>query len=559
MWPCNEHDERQQRLEMGKLHDVIRGEERLRQGLHELEPRDAQNEHLEAENEQRESDLREAVCAVQPRAWSLRMRLGVGSAFAAILILVVTAAVLLTRKKPAGPLAVTVSLAAAGSGGSGSGGRWALQLGLNQAPSCQQTGASLAAELPALGTSLIRTHDQRALDLFTLFPNPNADPEVLANYDFSGGDALFADIRATGHRVYLRLGVSWPLGAPPVLPPVPAWSLCPPAELMARVALHTVQHYSALFPNQIAYVEVWNEPDGTSPVMWCGTDAEFYALYNATAATLKAYFPGLRVGGPAVTRPSSPAYGVGFANYVVASGAPLDFFSWHSYGTNAGGIAVGVAKAVAAVRVALDSAGLTAVEQHITEWNTDATPARTQRDKPLAAAYVAAALAGMAAGGASVALFYPGCWGVGASSWGLFQDSGGGAALSLRPETYAFRAAGQTLRDTPWPLAVPTAPANAAVLAGAAAPPSPNGLAANVSIVVATQDAAAYNSLVLTVTGLPPLATFVLATEVIDEGFAGAPVAARAAAASRADGTLTVSLAITPPAVIRIQLLFPLP
>jgi hypothetical protein len=87
MWPCNEPDERQQRLEMGKLHDVIRGEERLRQGLHELEPRDAQNEHLEAENEQRESDLREAICAVQPRAWSLRMRLGVGSAFAAILSL----------------------------------------------------------------------------------------------------------------------------------------------------------------------------------------------------------------------------------------------------------------------------------------------------------------------------------------------------------------------------------------------------------------------------------------------------------------------------------------
>ena len=204
-----------------------------------------------------------AICSVQPRAWSLRVQLVVCSVFAAILIIVVTAAVLLTRKKPGGPLAVTVSLASAGSGGSGPNGRWALQLGLNQAPSCQQTGASLAEELPALGTSLIRTHDQRALDLFTLFPNPTADPEDLANYNFSNGDALFADIRATKHRVYLRLGVSWPLGAPPVLPPVPAWSLCPPAELMARVSLHTVQHYSALFPNQIAYVEVWNEPDGT--------------------------------------------------------------------------------------------------------------------------------------------------------------------------------------------------------------------------------------------------------------------------------------------------------
>lgn len=165
----------------------------------------------------------------------------------------------------------------------------------------------------------------------------------------------------------------------------------------------------------------------------------------------------------------------------------------------------------------------------------------------------------MASGGANVALFYPGCSGVGTSSWGLFQDSGGGAALSLRPETHAFRAAGQTLRDTPWPLLVPTAPANAAVLAGASAPPSPGGLAANVSIVVATSAAAAYNSLSLTVTGLPPLATFVLSAEVIDEGFLGAPVAARATAAARADGTLTVSLAITPPAVIRVQLLFLMP
>jgi hypothetical protein len=357
--------------------------------------------------------------------------------------------------------------------------------------------------------------------------------------------------------VYLRLGVSWPPGAPPVLPPVPAWSLCPPAELMARVALQTVQHYSALFPDRIAYVEIWNEPDGTDPLMWCGTPAEFYALYNATASTIKARFPGLRVGGPAVARPSSPAFGMGFVDYVIASGAPLDFFSWHSYGTRAGGNAAGVAAAVAAVRAALDSAGLAAVEQHISEWNTDASPAGTQRDTPLAAAYVAAALAGMATGGASVALFYPGCAGVGAASWGLFQDSGGGAALSLRPETHAFRAAGQTLRDTPWPLAVPTAPVDAAVLAGAAAPPSPGGLAANVSIVVATQAAAAYNALALTVTGLPPLASFVLATEVVDAGFAGAPVAARAAAASRADGTLSVSLAVAPPAVIRIQLLFP--
>ena len=426
---------------------------------------------------------------------------------------------------------------------------------------CQQTGTSLAAALPRLGTTLVRTHDQRALDIFTIFPDPSADPEDPLQYDFSAGDALFADILAVGHRPYLRVGVSWPPGAPPVLPPVPAWSLCPPSQLLARIALHTVQHYNdaawgagGFGGRAIAYVEIWNEPDGESPVMYCGSPAQFYALYNETASTLKAYDPALRIGGPAVAHPGSAAYGLGFVEYVIASQAPLDFFSWHSYGSRAAGNAASVAETAAAVRAALDRAGLSAVEQHVSEWNTDPLPAGTQRDSPLAAAYVAAALAGFASGGVNVALFYPGCEGVGAYSWGLLQDGGAGAAAAWRPETHAYSAVGQTLRDTPWPAAVSGVPKDAAALAGASLPPAAGGLAANVSVIVATQSVK-FNSLALSITGLTPLAAFTLVTEVIDASYAGAPTLSRASVAAAADGTLAVAAKVSPPAVVRVQLL----
>ena len=496
-----------------------------------------------------------------PRDWSLRTRLGAGAAAAVVVAIVVAAAVLLSRRRPAGALPVAVSLAAPGPGGTGPGGRWALQHGLNQAPVCQQTGTPLAAALPQLGTTLIRTHDQRALDIFTIFPDPSADPEDPAAYDFAAGDALFSSIIAVGHRAYLRVGVSWPPGAPPVLPPVPAWSLCPPARLLARIALHTVQHYNdaawgagGFSGKTLAAIEIWNEPDGESPVMFCGSPAQFYALYNETAATLKAYDQSLRVGGPAVARPGSAAYGLGFVEFVIASRAPLDFFSWHSYGSRAGGNAASVAATVAAVRAALDNAGLSAVEQHITEWNTDPLPAGTQHDSPLAAAYVAAALGSFASGGAHVALFYPGCEGVGASSWGLFQDGGGGAAAAWRPETYAYRAVGQTLRDTPWPAAVTSAPKDAVAIAGAGAPPVAGGLAANMSFVVATQSTA-YNVLSLSVAGLAPRAALTLLTEVVDAAYAGEPTVSRASVAAAADGTLSIAVKVAPPDVVRVQLL----
>ncbi len=102
--------------------------------------------------------------------------------------------------------------------------------------------------------------------------------------------------------------------------------------------------------------------------MWCGTAADFYAMYRAVATTLKAYDGRLVVGGPAVALP-----GTGFIDYVVANAVPLDFFSWHSYGSAATRVE-SIASTVLAVRAYLDGAGLANATQHVSEWNTDASP-----------------------------------------------------------------------------------------------------------------------------------------------------------------------------------------
>lgn len=305
--------------------------------------------------------------------------------------------------------------------------------GFNRAPLCD-SGASVAALLPSLGSSLVRTHDERAFDWWVIFPDPARDPDDPAAYNFTAGDVIFAAILAAGQAPYFRLGVSW-------LPA--AWSLSPPPALFSRVAVHTVQHYNdaawvgGFAGKRVAFWEVWNEPDGTSPLMWGGTPSEFYTLYNATASALKAYDPSIRVGGPGVAHASSQDYAYSFADFIARSGAPLDFFSWHFYGSGASQ-GNGVSEVASGVRAYLDSVGLSRVAQHATEWNTDATPSRTARDSPAAATFVATVLTLLAQGGVSVSLFYPACAGIGESSWGLFEDVGDGHTVTTRPETTSY-------------------------------------------------------------------------------------------------------------------------
>ena len=88
------------------------------------------------------------------------------------------------------------------------------------------------------------------------------------------------------------------------------------------------------------YWEVWNEPD---IFYWHGTTEEYEKLYDYTARAVKRALASARIGGPAVTGPSSPKaaaflrlflehcdHGTNFASG--GTGAPLDFITYHAKG-----------------------------------------------------------------------------------------------------------------------------------------------------------------------------------------------------------------------------------
>ena len=487
---------------------------------------------------------------------SPRARCALGALGAALLAVAIAAAVIFAQRRPPVRMAASLSAAAPPSGAAAAP---PLLHGFNRAPLCD-SGASVGALLPRLGSGVVRTHDMRAFDWWVIFPDPTADPEVEANYNFSAGDALFAAILAAGQEPYIRLGVSWPPGSPPVLPPVPQWSLLPDASLFARVSVHTVAHFNdaawagGFSGKRVRYWEIWNEPDGLSPLMWGGTAQQFYELFIATAFAIKRYDPSIKVGGPGVARVADPSYGAGLVEFLRAAGAPLDFFSFHYYGSKAAK-PLSLQVASEAVRAYLDAAGLGSVEVHVTEWNTDPTPRLTQRDSPLAAAFVASALTGLARTNVTVATFYPACAGFGASSWGLFLDvADGSGAVAWRRETYAYMAVGEALREAPRALLSASVPPNtdSSIIAGAGPPASGSG-EYNVSVVIATQSPL-FNGVALAVRDLPPSARVRVLAELIDEGHLFSVVQDSEARADSA-GALTVSLGFSSPAVVRVRLL----
>lgn len=109
--------------------------------------------------------------------------------------------------------------------------------------------------------------------------------------------------------------------------------------LVEAVVAHLVARYGK---DEVLtwYFEVWNEPDIS---YWHGTPEEYYRLYDASAAGVKAALPGARVGGPATTGPGGKAHDGGpdggykmlrgFLEHVRDTKQPLDFISFHAKGS----------------------------------------------------------------------------------------------------------------------------------------------------------------------------------------------------------------------------------
>ena len=213
----------------------------------------------------------------------------------------------------------------------------------------------------------VRLHDPewphpRSVDMYAVFPDPAADPDDRASYDFLRTDEYLASVVRTGASIVYRLGVSIEHTAvkrythPPADP-----------ERWARVCVRIIDHYNngwaGGFFLGIRHWEIWNEPD-LGPQMWSGTAEEYFELYRVTATAIRRAHPGVKVGGPGAAHAQGDLV-QRFVAFCEQEELPLDFLSWHAYRD----AVASVTTDADFVRALLDRHGFRDTESHLNEWN----------------------------------------------------------------------------------------------------------------------------------------------------------------------------------------------
>jgi hypothetical protein len=281
--------------------------------------------------------------------------------------------------------------------------------------------------LTEAGIPFSRLHDVagpygggRFVDIPNLFRDFDADPEDPSSYDFTFTDCLITALMDAKVEPFFRLGVTIENDMT-----IKAYRIHPPkdpekwAVICEKVIRHYTEGWADGFRYNIRYWEIWNEPDNHFDPkinqMWTGTPEEYYELYNVTTKHLKKCFPHLKIGGYsscgfyAIAAPSparEQSYLGFFDNFlrsVKENGAPLDFFSWHSYA----GIS-DTMKFAAYAREQLDRYGFTDTETTCNEWNPEVNLRGTGRH----AALVTGMMLAMQNSPLDSAMFYDARYGV---------------------------------------------------------------------------------------------------------------------------------------------------
>ena len=236
------------------------------------------------------------------------------------------------------------------------------------------------------------------VDISNIFRDFDADVEDPSSYDFTFTDWLISSLVEHGVEPIYRLGETIEN-----FYYIKAYRIFPPKDFFkwARICEHIIKHYNygwaGGFHFNIKYWEIWNEPDNgrdnTENQMWHGTKEQFYELYSVTAKHLKKTFGDeIKVGGYATcgfrhVLSDPERYGVdcersfdtcyshprsrnfidffeGFFDYIKREGAPIDFFSWHSYlTTDRTAILAGY------LHRRLNELGYPQLETQLNEWN----------------------------------------------------------------------------------------------------------------------------------------------------------------------------------------------
>ena len=232
-------------------------------------------------------------------------------------------------------------------------------------PASVQGKAYKAANIP-----YARTHDMNhswsyggphAIDIAALFPDFDADETKAENYDFHLTDEALGWMMSAGTEPFFRLG-------PSIEPWSKKYHTHPPKDYAkwARICEHVIAHYTEGWANgkrwKITYWEIWNEPD-IGAAMWTGSKEEFVKFFITVAKHLKARFPNLKIGGPAMA--GTLSWKELFIPTCAREKVPLDFYSWHGYCTDARH----PSREAKAVREWLDKNGYERTESIYNEWN----------------------------------------------------------------------------------------------------------------------------------------------------------------------------------------------
>ena len=169
------------------------------------------------------------------------------------------------------------------------------------------------------------------------------------------------------------------------------------SQLIEALTRHVTARYGRDEVRQW-YFEVWNEPNLSG--FFSGTQAEYFALYDASVQAIKRVDAQYRVGGPATAGMDEGAWIPEMIAHCAETGAPIDFISTHTYGVDGALDEFGhdthtlkrdkdcVIRDVRNVRAQVKASAMPGLPVIFTEWSTSYTPRDNVHDSYVSAPYI---------------------------------------------------------------------------------------------------------------------------------------------------------------------------
>ncbi|MGO4381676.1 GH39 family glycosyl hydrolase [Pseudoduganella sp. RAF53_2] len=221
-------------------------------------------------------------------------------------------------------------------------------------------------------------------------------------YDWTKIDELYDALQKRGIKPFVELSFT-PLAMATSGSEIFYWhgntshpKLDPWRDLVHAFVTHIIERYGAEEVRKWPF-EVWNEPN--LDIFWEKADRQaYFDLYDATAHTIKAIDPQLKVGGPAT---AGAAWVPEFLAHAKAQNTPVDFVTTHTYGVDGGFVDEkgnadtklspspnAITGDVHKVRKEIEASSYPGLPLYFTEWSTSYTPRDLVHDSYISAPYI---------------------------------------------------------------------------------------------------------------------------------------------------------------------------